>query len=221
MCFDERKTESRLRLPAARRTLRRTFAVRRMVRSVTVAIVRSPSLLLAFLAEDVFAGVLDAFPFVGLRLAECANFSGDVANLPLIDAGDHDLSRPGHCARYAFRDRINDIVAIAELDLQIPALQRGSITDAADLEPALKTFGYACHGIGEQRTVRSPHGAGAFGIGARIDFDLAAFNLGRDVTAQRDRERALWAFYFDGLALHARGDAGGNRNRFFSDTRHD
>src|SRR6266446_2254787 len=220
MCFDERKTESRARGPAARRMLRRTFAVRRKVRSATVAIMRSPSFLLAFFAEDVFARVLDALALVGFGLAESADFGRDVADLLLVDTGDDDLGRLGHRDRDALRDRIDDIVAIAELDLQVLALQGGAIADAADLEPALETFGDSRHRIGEERPAGPPHGARALGIGARIDLDFAALHLSRHIAVQRDRKRALGALHLDELPLHAGGDAGGNRNGFFSDTRH-
>jgi hypothetical protein len=111
-------------------------------------------------------------------------------------------------------------VAVAELDLQVLALQGGAITDAADLESALETFGDSRHRIGEQRAAGPPHRARALGIGARIDLDLAALHLGRHIAVQRDRKRALGALHLDELALHAGGHAGGNRNGFFSDTGH-
>src|SRR5215831_1456606 len=179
-----------------------------------------PSFLLAFFAEDVFARVLDALALIGFGLAESADFGGDVADFLLVDAGDDDLGRLGYRDRDALRDRINDVVAIAELDLQVLALQGGAIADAADLESALETFGHSRHRIGEQRPAGPPHGARALGIGARIDLDFAALHLGRHIAVQRDRKRALGALHLDELALHAGGDAGGNRNGFFSDTGH-
>src|SRR5438477_549901 len=74
------------------------------------------SLLFSFFAEDVLVRVFDAFAFVRLGLAEGADYGGHMANLLLINAGDHDLGRPEHRDRNAFRDRIDDVVAITELN---------------------------------------------------------------------------------------------------------
>src|SRR4029077_1265624 len=179
-----------------------------------------PSLLLSFLAEDVFARVLDAFALVRLGLAEATDYRGDVPDLLAIDAGNDNLGRLGHGDRDALRNRIHDVVAIAELDLQVLALQRGAVTDAVNLQPALEALGHARHHVGEQRTVGTPHGAGAFGVDPWIDLDLRVLHLGRDVAMEHDRHRALGPFHVDDLAVHAGGDARGDRNRLFSYTRH-
>src|SRR5258707_339388 len=68
MCFDERKTESRARSPAARRTFRRTFAVRRSVRSETVAIVRSHHFFLPSLRKMYSPAYLTPLPLYGSGL---------------------------------------------------------------------------------------------------------------------------------------------------------
>src|SRR5262249_23766179 len=70
MCFDERKIESRARRPAARRTLRRTFAVRRKVRSATVAIVRSHHFFLPLLGKVDAPGDWAASPLEGPALGK-------------------------------------------------------------------------------------------------------------------------------------------------------
>src|SRR5262249_20813150 len=80
---------------------------------------RLPSLLLAFLAEDVLTGIPDALALVRLGRPETANLRGDLADLLLVDAGDDDLDRPRRGDRDAIRDRIVDLVAVAEPPLQV------------------------------------------------------------------------------------------------------
>src|SRR6187397_3209003 len=135
MCLDERNTDSRARplVPAASLTLRRTDAVLRAVRSVSLDIAR-PLLFLAFLAEDILVGVFHALALVGLGRTESADFGGDVPDLLLIADGDHDLGRLWRRDGNAFRDREIDVMREAELQLQRLALHRGAITDAGDLQ---------------------------------------------------------------------------------------
>ncbi len=180
-----------------------------------------PSLLLAFLAEDGFVGILDALALVRLGLAEGTDLGGDVADLLSVDAGHHDLGRLRHLDRDPFRDRIDDVVAVAELDLQVLALQGGTVADAVDLELALEAFGDPHHHVGEQRAIGAPHRAGALGLDARVDLDLALVDLGLDIAVQYDRQRALGAFHLDRLPFHHGGDAGRDGHGFLSDTRHD
>src|SRR5262249_21328850 len=168
-----------------------------------------PSLLLAFLAEDLLARVLHAFALVGLGLAEGANLGGDLTDLLPVDAADHDLGRLRRRDRDAVGNRISDVVGEAELELQVLALHRGAISDAGDLEPALEALGDALHHVLDERAVGPPHGTGALGLGARIDPHLAFLHLGLDVGMQHHRQRALRALDLDGLAFHAGGDAGG------------
>src|SRR4051812_2159483 len=125
MCLDERNTDSRARPWAARAMPRRTFAVRRTVRSTTVAIARIPSLLFAFLAEDVLVRIPHALALVGLGLAKRSDLGRHVADLLGVDAADQDLGRLRHHDGDAFRDRIGDVVGVAELELQVAALHGG------------------------------------------------------------------------------------------------
>src|SRR5919204_1937812 len=150
MCFEERKMESRGRPRPARRTCRRTFSVRRLVRSATVAIGRS-LLLLAFLAEYVFAGVFHALALVRLRLAERAYLGRYMSYFLPIDSAHHDFRRSWSDDRDALRDWIEDVMAITNLDLQVLALHGGPIADAADLQPTLESFGHARHHVRKQR----------------------------------------------------------------------
>src|SRR5689334_22862843 len=137
MCRPERCTDRRGRPVLLRRMARRTRALRRSDLSRSGFIVPLPSLLLAFLTEDVLARILDALALVGLGRPVVADLSRDLADLLLIDAADHDLDRPRRRDRDAFRNRVVDLVAVAERELQILALHGGAIADAGDLQPPL------------------------------------------------------------------------------------
>src|SRR5581483_7293444 len=74
--------------------------------------------------------------------------------------------------------------------------------------------------VGDQRARRAPLRAGPLGLVARIDLDLAAIELDRDVVRRHDRQGALRAFDLDGLAFDVGGNARRHRNCSFSDTGH-
>src|SRR6185503_5247043 len=78
MCFDERNTDRRARplLMPASLILRRTDPVRRAVRSLSLVMAQALLLLLTFLAEDVFAGVLHAVAGGSVPPAEAADLRG-------------------------------------------------------------------------------------------------------------------------------------------------
>src|SRR4029078_5420349 len=219
MCLDERNTERRGRPPAVRRTCKRTFSVRRLVRLATVAIPRS-LLLLAFLAEDVFACVFHALALIRLRFAKRADLGRYMPYFLSVDPADHDFGRTRSGNGNALRYWINDVVTVAELDLQVLSLHGCAVVDAADLKPALEPFRYAGHYVRQQRTIGSPHSPRAFGLVAGVDAYLVALELRRHVSIQRQDERALWALHLHSLACGAGSHARGDRNRFLSDTRH-
>src|SRR5205085_5670923 len=133
MCFDERNTERRGRPLAERRSEMRTRCLRRAFVTFNCDMT-APLLLLAFLAEDEFAGVLHALALVGLRRTVAADFRGHLADALRVAAHDGDLGRLRHRDRDAFRDRIDDVMAVAERELQALALHRGAVADAGDLE---------------------------------------------------------------------------------------
>src|SRR6187549_3485230 len=91
-------------------------------------------LLLPFLAEDVLATVLDALALVGLGLAPAADLGGDLADLLLVDSADLDRGVVRGLDLDALGHREVDVVAVAELELQIAALRVGAIADAGNLE---------------------------------------------------------------------------------------
>src|SRR5579883_414412 len=223
MCFEERNTLSRNRAPAAALIVRRMRALRRSACLLAMAIpLESLSLfLLAFLAEDAFVRIFHALALIGLRRPEVADFRGHLADLPLIDAAHHDFGGFRRRDRNAVRDRIDHIVAVAEGKLEVPSLDRGAITDAIDFELALEPLGNAGDEISNQGARSAPHGAGALGVGARIDLDRALVHLHRDLVGRHKLQRAFWSLHFHRLAFDARRDARRDWNRFLADARHD
>src|SRR5688572_22422327 len=125
MFLPERNTHSRSRPADFSFSDLRTRAPRRSI-WVSFAIV-SALLLLSFLAEDVFPGVFHSLALVGLGLTKGADLGGNLAYLLLVDAGNDDFGGLGSSDRNAGGDRVADIVAVAELQLQLLALHRRAI----------------------------------------------------------------------------------------------
>src|SRR6185437_4795286 len=222
MCFDERNTDRRARpfLMPASLILRRTDAVRRAARSLNFVMAQALLFLLAFLAEDVFAGVLHALALVRLRRTPAADFGRHLADLLLVDAGDDDLGRLRRRDRDALRDRIVDVVREAELQVELLALHRRAIADAGDLQLLLEALGDAVDDVVHQRARGAPLREGALGLVTRLDLDPGLVHADRHVVVQHELERALGALHLDGLPFHVGGDAGRDGNRTFSDSRH-
>src|SRR6186713_2040226 len=99
-------------------------------------------LLLPFLAEDVLAAVLDALALVGLGLAPAADLGGELADGLLVDTADQDRGLVGSLHLHAFRHVQIDVVAVAELQLELVALGIRTITDAGDLEDLGEALGH-------------------------------------------------------------------------------
>src|SRR5215468_5819664 len=91
-------------------------------------------LLLAFLAYDLLAQIHDALALVRLGLAEAADLRRHLAHALLVGAGDLDGGRLVALDLDVRGDREHDVVAVAELELQGLALDRGAVADAADLQ---------------------------------------------------------------------------------------
>src|SRR5208337_1879355 len=155
---------------------------------------RRPLLLLAFLAEDEFAGVFHALALVGLGTAERADLRRDLANLPLVDSGDGDFGRLRRGDRHPGRDRIHDVVLLLE-----------ALGDAADE-------------VGDLRARHAPHRAGALVLAVRGDVHGARVDRDRHLVRSGEFEFALGAFDGDRLAVQLRGDAGRDDDGLLADT---
>src|SRR5829696_9133000 len=127
MCFDERNTDRRgLPLPACR-SLNRVRSRRR--RNSASGLFAIGLLLLAFLAADRLVAVLDPLALVRLGRAERADLGRDLADPLAVGAADRDRGRPLAGDLDVGWDRVVDVVAVAELQVQRIALHRGAIAD--------------------------------------------------------------------------------------------
>src|SRR5712691_332413 len=160
MCRDERNTDSLARPFAAWRSLKRT-RWRRRRNSSSGLLDMVALLLLAFLAADRLVTVFDPLALIGLGRAERADLGGDLADPLAIGAAHCDRGRPLAGDPHILRDRVGDLVAVAELQGQGIALHRGAIADAVDIEVAGEAGGDAGDHVVDQRPRRAPHRPGA------------------------------------------------------------
>ena len=92
------------------------------------------------LRRTCFAVVPDAFAFVRLRLADRAHFGGELADLLLVGAFDHDMRLVGAGDREALGNLLVHFVGEADAKLQRVALDRAQVTDALNLQLLLVAF---------------------------------------------------------------------------------
>src|ERR1700761_2791984 len=186
MCWPERWIDRRGRPPALARSAVRT-RWRRLAKRESFALL----LLLPFLAEDILAGILDALALIGLRLAPATDLGGNLADLLLVDARDVHGHGIGRHDGDAFRDREIHVVAVAELQLQVLALNRGAVADAGDLERLGEALGHAGDEVLHQGPLHAPEGARALGIMGGLDRDVAVLDRVAHFGDHIDREGAL------------------------------
>src|SRR5579862_7222115 len=158
MCRDERNTDNRTRPFAALRSLKRVRWRRRW--NSASGLFAMALLLLAFLAADNFAGIFDALALVWLGRAVGTDLGGNLADALAVGAAYRDQRRPLAGNPHILRDRIGDVVTVAELQVEDISLHRGAIADAVDLEVAGEAGGDAGHHVVDQGPGRTPHRAG-------------------------------------------------------------
>src|SRR5678816_2804227 len=125
-------------------------AAPRLATCVMVFVPRSVGLLLAAdlaglagLATDVLAGVAHALALVRLGLAGRADLGRDLADELLVDADDREAGRVLDLEGDALRGIDLDRVAVAQVELELLAVERGAIADAGDLQALAVAVGHA------------------------------------------------------------------------------
>src|SRR5215471_9804703 len=140
----------------------------------------APLLLLAFLAEDEFANILHALALVGLRRTIGADLGRNLTDALDVAAGDRDLGRLRHRDLDAFRDRIDHVMAVAERELQVLALHRGTVADAGDLELLLEALGDTVDQVGDLRARGAVQRTRPVGLDTRVHLDDVLVELHLD-----------------------------------------
>src|SRR5262245_8796969 len=115
-----------------------------------------PLFLLSFFAANALARVPHAFALIGLWRAIAANLGRDLTHELLIAAADRN--RRGLLAYdlNAGRNRVEHIVAQADLQLQALALQGGTIADSGNLQAFGEPLRHPEHEIVDQRSLHAP-----------------------------------------------------------------
>src|SRR6266581_4849850 len=124
MCFDERNTERRGRLFPARRKFVRTRCRRRRKR--VLALSGIGLLLLAFLPPDGLGRIFDALALVGFGGSIGADFGSNLADTLTVSAAQGDDGRSFAGNLDIARDRIRNVVTMAELQIGRIALDRSA-----------------------------------------------------------------------------------------------
>src|SRR6476620_4685772 len=126
--------------------------LRHRVRSLSVTLLLAADLAgLAGLAADVLAGVARALALVGLRLAGGTDLGGDLADQLLVDADDREAGRVLDFEGDALGRVDLDLVAVAQVELELLAAQCRAVADAGDLEALPIAVGHADDHVIDQR----------------------------------------------------------------------
>src|SRR3954447_8885348 len=175
---------------------------------------------LPYLPLHVLALVADALALVGLRGPLLADVGGELADLLLGVALDDHARGLGHLELDALRRLDRDRVRVAELQLEVLALQRGAVADALDLEGLGEPGGDALDHVGHQRARQPVQGAVLAAVGRAADEQLAVLLLDRDVAVLALGQVTARAGHADDLGLDGDGHAVGNGNGLAADAAH-
>src|SRR5215471_15076127 len=210
----ERKTARRGR-SAVPCTFARTRRWRRMRASLTVRLGT-----LADLSADVLALVADALALVRLGRTHLADLGGGLPDHLLVGALDEDLGRCRHLERDTGARLDRDRVRVADIELEVGALERRAVADALDLELLLEALGHALDHVRDERPGQAVQRPVLPALGRPRDDDLAVALL--DLHPRRNLllQRPERAGDRDAGRLDRDGDAVGDRDGCVADSAH-
>src|SRR4051812_29608416 len=172
------------------------------------------------LPRHVLVRVADALALVRLGRAHLADPRGDLADGLLGVALDDDLGRRRDLELDPLGRRHRHRVRVADLKLDVAALQDRAVADALDLEALLEALGHAGDHVRDQRAGEAVERAVVAAVGRARDDELAVLLLDRDVARLALLERPARAGDAHDLGLDRDLDAGGDGDGLLTDSRH-
>ena len=177
------------------------------------------------------ARVVDTLALVRLGRTLGADLGRDLTDLLLGDALDGDVRIVGHLEADVLRGLVDHGVGVAQGEIEVLALERGTVADARELELLLKTGGHADDHVVEQRAGEALLGVGLLsvvvagdgelqGVGVAGELGLGGDLLDADQAGELAVELALGPLDVDVVAIDCHGDSGGNQDRLLTNTRH-
>src|SRR5690606_39015024 len=113
-----------------------------------------------------------------------------------------------------------DIVAKAELKLELLALCLSTIADAGDLQNLGEPAGHAFDQVRHQRALHAPMAASSLAVVGRLNQDRAVFQLVADEIRQADREDAFRPLHAERTVIDVGSNPARDRYRLFADAAH-
>src|SRR5690606_27083008 len=120
----------------------------------------------------------------------------------------------------AFRHVEVDVVAVAELKLELLALRARTVADAGDLEDLGEALRDTFDEVRHQRALHAPVAAGRLAVVGRLDRDRSVLELVVDELRQAHRQGPLGALDAELPVLDRRGDPARDRHRLLADAAH-
>src|SRR6185503_15296244 len=219
----------RASVPARWRRIRAWRLVRAAPRLATCVMTLFPASLLllaadlaglAGLAADVLARVADALALVRLGLARGADLGGDLADELLVDADDGEPRRVLDLEADPGRRVDLDRVAVAQVELELLAVERGTVADAGDLEALAVAVGHPDDHVVHERPGEAVELLVVLLLGGPGDDDGAVLLADRDVRMERAAEGPLGALHRHGPPVDRHVDTRRDGDGKASDTRH-
>src|SRR5262245_7514868 len=180
-------------------------------------------LLLAFLAQDVFALVANTLALIGLGRPGGADLGRHLPDLLLVDSryGNQFLLGPADLHLDAGRDLVQHVMAKTHLHLQrVLALHGGAEADTMDLERLRIAVGHPFDQVDDLRPRHAPQRPRRLAVLAHADRNAVRHLLDGDLIRTAERKLALGPLHRHLLAADAGGHARGDRNRLLTYARH-